>query len=505
MHNLAAILGKALSVPLQSTFRSLSQTPGPAQLKSNIPAPEKYDGKKGPTMKSFILDCKTYFFSNSFSFPLAHSRISFVLMNLKEGQPKKWGQIYLEKLLDGAHEPILESWDAFEAAFLRNWSNLAAAQVAERRLRDLKQSRAASDYATDFRIIANKLEWLDAALIAAFRQGLKAEVRSKLTEFTLHKNITTLDEFISTACLIDDMLFEARQELRKDSNPSTSAPRPAQGRSGDFVSRSVQEQRRKAGECTNFSAFFYLLPLGNCNLILGTPWLILANPDINWRTLEVSLRPPVEVRASEIAPPITSIPEQFKAFQKVFSNNFFTTLPAHCSYDCAIPLEDGKDVPYGPIYPMTLSETAALKEHIDSELAAGNNYPSTSPAGAPVMFVKRADGRLCLVVDYCCLNTITIKDCYALPRQDELIEKLCHAKIFTKLDWRNGYNNICIKEVDEWKAAFRTKYGHFGPTVMQFGLSNVPAVFQHFMNSIFRDLLDITVIVYLDNILISSV
>ncbi|CCO33781.1 Retrotransposon-derived protein PEG10 AltName: Full=Embryonal carcinoma differentiation-regulated protein [Rhizoctonia solani AG-1 IB] len=210
MHNLATIMGRALSVPLQSTFRSLSQTPGPAQPKSKIPAPEKYDSKKGPAAKSFILDCKTYFFSNSSSFPSDHSCISFVLMNLKEGQPKKWGQIYLEKLLDGAYEPILESWDAFEAAFLCNWSDPAAAQVAERRLRNLKQSRAASDYATDFRIIASKLEWLDAALIAAFRQGLKAEVRSKLIEFTLHKNITTLDEFISTACLIDGTLFEAR-------------------------------------------------------------------------------------------------------------------------------------------------------------------------------------------------------------------------------------------------------------------------------------------------------
>ncbi|CCO34380.1 Retrotransposon-derived protein PEG10 AltName: Full=Embryonal carcinoma differentiation regulated protein [Rhizoctonia solani AG-1 IB] len=250
MHNLATIMGRALSVPLQSTFRSLSQTPGPAHPKSKIPAPEKYDSKKGPAAKSFILDCKTYFFSNSYSFPLDHSRILFVLMNLKEGQPKKWGQIYLEKLLDGVYEPILESWDAFEAAFLRNWSDPAAAQVAERCLRNLKQSRAASDYATDFGIIASKLEWLDAALIAAFRQGLKAEVRSKLIEFTLHKNITTLDEFISTACLIDDTLFEAHQELRKDSNPSTSAPRPAQGRSGNFVSRSVQEQHRKVGECT---------------------------------------------------------------------------------------------------------------------------------------------------------------------------------------------------------------------------------------------------------------
>ncbi|CEL62124.1 hypothetical protein RSOLAG1IB_10226 [Rhizoctonia solani AG-1 IB] len=203
-------MARVLSVPLQSTFRSLSQTPGPAQPKCKIPAPEKYDSKKGPAAKSFILDCKTYFFSNSSSFPSGHSHISFVLMNLKEGQPKKWGQIYFEKLLDGAYEPILESWDAFVAAFLCNWSNPATAQVAERRLSNLKQSRAASNYATDFRIIASKLKWLYTGLIAAFYRGLKAEVRSKLIEFTLHKNITTLDEFISTACLIDDTLYEAR-------------------------------------------------------------------------------------------------------------------------------------------------------------------------------------------------------------------------------------------------------------------------------------------------------
>ncbi|CCO30463.1 Transposon Ty3-I Gag-Pol polyprotein AltName: Full=Gag3-Pol3 [Rhizoctonia solani AG-1 IB] len=226
------------------------------------------------------------------------------------------------------------------------------------------------------------------------------------------------------------------------------------------------------GQC--FSTVFYLLPLENCNLILGTPWLILTNCDINRRTLGVLLCHSVEARASEIAPPAIGIPEKFKAFQKVFGNNFFRTLSAHRHYDCALLLEDGKDGPYGPIYPMTLSKMAALKEHIDSKLAAGKKCPSTSSTGTPVTFIKRVDGRLHLMVDYHHLNTITIKDCYTLTRQDELIEKLRHAKIFTKLDLRNGYNNICIKEGNKWKAAFRAKYGHFEPTVMQFGLSNAP-------------------------------
>ncbi|KAB5587760.1 Transposon Ty3-G Gag-Pol polyprotein [Ceratobasidium theobromae] len=79
---------------------------------------------------------------------------------------------------------------------------------------------------------------------------------------------------------------------------------------------------------------------------------------------------------------------------------------------------------------MTPAESLALKEQLDSELAAGEIRPSTSPAGAPVMFVKRADGHLHLVVDYRRLNNITIKSRYALPScQDELIEKLKHAKI----------------------------------------------------------------------------
>ncbi|GAB1524412.1 hypothetical protein RhiTH_007566 [Rhizoctonia solani] len=251
LHNIATIMGRALSVPLQSTFRGLSQTPGLAQVKSKIPAPEKYDGKKGLAAKSSTLDCKTYFLSNASSFPSDHSCIFFVLMILKDGQPKKWGQIYLEKLLNGDDKPTLESWNTFETAFLCNRSNPAAAQIAEQHLHKLKLLKSAINHATEFRIIASKLEWSDPALIASFCQGLKAEVRSKLIEYTMHKNITAFNRFISTACLIDDMLFEVCKELRKDSNSSTSSPQgPAQGCSSTFVSKKVQEARRSAGECS---------------------------------------------------------------------------------------------------------------------------------------------------------------------------------------------------------------------------------------------------------------
>ncbi|QRW20747.1 Retrotransposable element Tf2 protein [Rhizoctonia solani] len=120
------------------------------------------------------------------------------------------------------------------------------------------------------------------------------------------------------------------------------------------------------------------------------------------------------------------------------------------------------------------------------------------------MFVKKADGSLQLVVDYRKLNDVTHKNVYPLPRQDDLMAKLRHAKIFTKLDLRWGYNNVQIQEGDEWKTAFRTKYGLFEYLVMPFGLTNAPAAFQHFMNNLFRNLIDVTVVIYLDNILIFS-
>ncbi|KAF8748816.1 Chromo (CHRromatin Organization MOdifier) domain [Rhizoctonia solani] len=103
------------------------------------------------------------------------------------------------------------------------------------------------------------------------------------------------------------------------------------------------------------------------------------------------------------------------------------------------------------------------------------------------------DGSLRLVVDYRKLNDVTHKNVYPLPRQDDLMAKLRNAKLFTKLDLQWGYNNVRIREGDEWKTAFRTKYGLFEYLVMPFGLTNAPAAFQHFMNDLFRDLIDVTV------------
>ena len=111
--------------------------------------------------------------------------------------------------------------------------------------------------------------------------------------------------------------------------------------------------------------------------------------------------------------------------------------------------------------------------------------PSRSPAGSPILFVKKKDGSLRLCVDYRGLNKITVKNRYPLPLIPNLLDQLRTATHFTKIDLRGAYNLVRIREGDEWKTAFRTRYGHFEYLVMPFGLTNAPAVFQHLMNNIF--------------------
>jgi hypothetical protein len=191
-------------------------------------------------------------------------------------------------------------------------------------------------------------------------------------------------------------------------------------------------------------------------------------------------------------------------FADVFSKTSADKLPEHTEYDHTIPLEPGTKPPFGTIYPLSAIELKALDEYLKENLAKGFIRHSSSPAGAPILFVKKSDGSLRLCVDYRGLNKITIKNRYPLPLIQENLDRLQEAKFFTKIDLRGAYNLIRIAAGEEWKTAFRTRYGLFEYLVMPFGLTNAPASFQQLMNEVLRQFLDISVIVYLDDILIYS-
>ncbi|KAF8748210.1 hypothetical protein RHS01_10963 [Rhizoctonia solani] len=231
---------------------------------------------------------------------------------------------------------------------------------------------------------------------------------------------------------------------------------------------------------------FLVCPIGNTPAILGMTWLTMEAPLIDWQQGLVTFLEQVQIASKEeVDPdPLADLPTQYHKFAKVFGEEEFKVLPPHREYNISIDLTPDAKLSPGPIYGMTDAESQALKKHIDKELKTGKIRPSTSLAGALVMFVKKADGSLRLAVEYQKLNDVTHKNVYPLPRQDNLMAKLRHAKIFTKLDLCWGYNNVWIKEGDEWKTAFQTKYGLFEYLVMPFGLTNAPAAFQHFMNNL---------------------
>ena len=204
--------------------------------------------------------------------------------------------------------------------------------------------------------------------------------------------------------------------------------------------------------------------------------------------------------------PRNLLPKEYQEYEDVFSKVKSNRLPAFRGpgLDHEINLIPGSTPPIKRMIPLSQIELEATEKYISENLPIGHIKHSQSPAGAPILFVKKKDGSLRFCVDYRGLNKITVKNKYPLPLISESLDRLQGAKIFTKLDLRNGYHNVRIKKGDEWKTAFRTRNGLFEYTTMPFGLTNAPATFQHLVNHIFRDFLDIFVVVYIDDILIFS-
>lgn len=199
-----------------------------------------------------------------------------------------------------------------------------------------------------------------------------------------------------------------------------------------------------------------------------------------------------------------ALPSAYADFASLFQDRELGTLPPNRPFDHAIPLEPNSSVPFGPLYNLAEKELTALREYIDDNLKKGFIRRSESPAGAPVLFTPKKDGKLRLCVDYRALNKVTVKNRCPLPLISETLDRLRSARIFTKLDLKGAYNLVRVANGDEWKTAFRTRYGHFEYLVMPFGLTNAPATFQAFLNDVLRSCLDTVVVIYLDDILIYS-
>ncbi|GJR52264.1 putative reverse transcriptase domain-containing protein [Tanacetum coccineum] len=155
-------------------------------------------------------------------------------------------------------------------------------------------------------------------------------------------------------------------------------------------------------------------------------------------------------------------------------------------------------------YRLAPSKMKELAEQLQELTDKGFIRPSSSPWGAPVLFVKKKDGSFRMCIDYRELNKLTVKNRYPLPRIDDLFDQLQGSSIYSKIDLRSGYHQLRVREEDIPKTAFRTRYGHYEFQVMSFGLTNAPAMFMDLMNRVCKPYLDKFVIAFIDDILIYS-
>ena len=202
------------------------------------------------------------------------------------------------------------------------------------------------------------------------------------------------------------------------------------------------------------------------------------------------------------------IPGEYARHIDVFDEERAKHFPPKREEDHAIKLKDGMPAVLDcKIYQLSPDQDQKLDEFLNEHLQKGYIQESNSPYASPFFFIKKKDGKLRPVQDYRKLNEQTIHDTYPLPLIKTILEQLEGKSLFTKFNIRWGYNNIRIKEGDEWKAAFKTPKGLFEPQVMFFGLTNSLATFQRTMNRMFREMkmcYPTKLFVYMDNILIAT-
>nr|GFB85629.1 putative reverse transcriptase domain-containing protein [Tanacetum cinerariifolium] len=156
-------------------------------------------------------------------------------------------------------------------------------------------------------------------------------------------------------------------------------------------------------------------------------------------------------------------------------------------------------------YRLAPSGMKDLSEQLKELSDKGFIRHSSSPWGAPVLFVKKKDGSFRMCIDYRELNELTVKNRYPLPRIDDLFDQLQGSSVYSKIDLMSGYHQLRVREKDiPKKTTFRTRYGHYEFQAMPFRLTNAPAVFMDLMNRVCKPYWDKFVIVFIDDILIYS-
>ncbi|KAI3682071.1 hypothetical protein L2E82_50219 [Cichorium intybus] len=260
-----------------------------------------------------------------------------------------------------------------------------------------------------------------------------------------------------------------------------------------------------------------LIPIAMRDLcvIVGMDWLDAFDAEILCRKKQVRVRNPkggeliiqgdtprLAIASCSAARVLNGIPV-VSDFSVVFPEEL-PGLPPIRQVEFRIDLLPGATPIAKAPYRLAPPEMKELQEQLQELSSKGFIRPSSSPWGAPILFVKKKDGTQRMCIDYRELNKRTIKNRYPLPRIHDLFDQLQGASWFSKIDLRSGYHQMRVREEDIEKTAFRTRYGHYEFVVMPFGLTNAPAAFMDLMNRVCSPMLDHSVIVFIDDILVYS-
>lgn len=289
----------------------------------------------------------------------------------------------------------------------------------------------------------------------------------------------------------EDVIYYARKHCM-DIREAIVDNKPLRVWEKDFQKLDLDKKRREMN-VSNLSAGVFLSTIRRARKTQESQLFSITLADIQ------KALAPVKKSASSLE----KLPAQYAEFTNLFKKQLTDKLPPHrpgCDHE--IKIESGKEIPWGPLYGMSRDELLVLRKTLTELLDKNYIRASSSPAGAPVLFVRKPGGGLRFCVDYRALNAISRADRYPLPLIKETLARLSKSKWFTKLDVRSAFHKLRIKEGDEWKTAFRTRFGLFEWLVMPFGLSGAPASFQRYINETLREYLDDFCSAYVDDVLV---
>ena len=411
--------------------------------------------------------------------------------------------------------------------------------------------------------VATKPAVVSETVVAKAKTSVASEAKPIVAVSPLFKLPALINQFAHVETLLDDGCSAygiiSDRTARRLNLKRIPLPQPVrsfnfEAETAPFQEVAILETLDVGGNVTRDAHVYIAKRMGNVELILGKPWRAMEHAyvddtdTLHFRVSGVKVANPAlekelatqkakmiraaaymrharkdkeaqvfaasleditrALKGKEKVDPKDLLPEELWEFLPVFDRSIADTLPSHrAGVDHEVELikqPDGTDpeIPWGPLYGMSAEELLVLRKTLTEHLNKGFIRASSSPAGAPVLFVKKPGGGLRFCVDYRALNDLTKKDRYPLPLIKETLRKVSKAQWFTKLDIIAAFNRIRIKEGQEWMTAFRTRLGLFEWLVMPFGMANAPSTFQRYVNHVLQEYLDDFVSAYVDDILI---